>query len=72
MTPAPASVLSRALRGRFVLAEVMDDDAPDPHPDLVLAQRPTNSQLVEAVATIGMFADGSYLSGDLRVSLLTL
>lgn len=64
--------LSRALQGRFVLAEVIGDDCPDPHPDLVRAQRPGNRELVEAAAVIGAFPDGSYLSGDIRVSLLTL
>ena len=64
--------LSRALRGRFVLAEVMTDEAPDPHPALVRTQRPTASDLVQATAVIGFFPDGSYCSGDIRVSLLTL
>jgi hypothetical protein len=64
--------LSRALQRRFVYAEVTDDDYPDPHPDLVLAQRPGTRELVEAVAVLGAFPDGSYLSGEIRVSLLTL
>lgn len=59
----------RGLPGRFVLAEVMDGE---PHPELVLAQRPGNHELVEAIVTLGAFPDGSYLSGEIRVSLLTL
>lgn len=62
--------LERVLRGRFLRVDVLDDD--EPHPELVLAQRPDNRQLVEAAAVIGAFPDGSYLSGEVRVSLLTL
>lgn len=63
--------LSRALQGRFVLAEVADS-CPEPPLELVLGQRPAVSDLVDAVAVLGAFPDGSYLSGEIRVSLLTL
>jgi hypothetical protein len=60
-----------ALRGRFVLAEVLEDDS-EPPADLVPARRPAVSDLIGAVAVLGAFGDGSYLAGQLRVSLLTL
>lgn len=63
--------LSRELQGRFVRVD-LDGDCLQPHPDLVLAQRPTVPELVEAAAVLGAFPDGSYLSGQVRVSLLTL
>jgi hypothetical protein len=64
--------LSRALRGRFVRVEIDGGDFPDPHPELVLAQRPSVPELVEAAAVLGAFPDGSYLAGEIRVSLMTL
>lgn len=64
--------LSRELQGRFVRVELADPGCPEPHPELVLAQRPTVPELVEAAAVLGAFPDGSYLSGEVRVSLLTL
>ncbi len=64
------------MRARLVLAQVAGEDGwecpPDPHPHLVLPQRPTPSQLAEAVAVVGAFPDGSYLAGELRISVLTV
>ena len=62
--------LDRVLRGRFVLAEVTDGG--DLPAELARAQRPPVADLVDAVAVLGAFPDGSYSAGAVRVSLLTL
>jgi hypothetical protein len=38
-----------------------------PHPELVMAQRPTPVQVTEVAALLGAWPAGSYLSGDLVV-----
>lgn len=58
--------------GRFILTEIAEPERVEPHPDLVRAQQPTAADLVEAATLIGFFPDGSYLAGEVRVSLLTL
>ena len=59
-----------------VVLELPGDDDADgecacprcqPHPELVRAQRPTPVQVTEVAALFGLFANGSYLAGDLRV-----
>lgn len=45
--------------------DVEDDIAP--HAELIRAQRPTASQVTEAAGILGLFPDGSYLVGELRV-----
>jgi hypothetical protein len=44
-------------------------DEDDPDPALVLSQRPTAAQLTEAATVLGLFPSGSYLAGDLSLSL---
>lgn len=68
MSTAP----SRAPGTRLVITELPDGTrhAPDPH--LARPPRPSPADLAAAVAVLGMFPDGSYLAGELRVSLLTL
>ena len=38
-----------------------------PHPELVMAQRPTPVQVTEVAAVLGLLAGGSYLSGELTI-----
>ena len=40
---------------------------PDPHPELVKAQRPSPVQVTQVAAMLGAFPGGSYLAGDLVV-----
>ena len=39
----------------------------EPHPELVMAQRPTPVQVTEVAALLGLLAGGSYLSGELTI-----
>lgn len=52
----------------LVLAPLAPDGIPfadpDPHPELIRAQRPTVSQLMEAAAVLGAFPASSYLTGE--------
>lgn len=57
------------MKAALVLARLPGDDDCDPHPDLVLAQRVGPGEIIEAAAVLGTFPEGSYLAGDLRVSL---
>lgn len=52
----------------LVLSPFDVEDDPAPHAELVRAQRPTASQVTEAAAILGLFAEGSYLSGHARVT----
>lgn len=45
------------------------EDVPESHEELVRAQRPAPSLVMEAAAVLGLFAEGSYLAGEVRVSL---
>lgn len=56
----------------LVLAPLADDDdpcLPEPHPALVQAQRPTPAQVMDAAGILGGLPDGSYLAGEIHVSL---
>lgn len=44
----------------------------EPHPELVRIQKPTASQLAEAISVLGGLPGGSYLSGQIRISLPAL
>lgn len=52
-----------------LLLTLPGDDEDDPDPALVLSQRPTAAQLMEAATVLGLFPPGSYLAGDLSLSL---
>lgn len=45
------------------------EDEPVPHEELVRAQKPTPAQVMAAAAVLGLFADASYLGGEVRLSL---
>jgi len=47
----------------LVLSPYDVEDEPEPHPELVRAQRPTASQVTEAAAVLGAFPAESYLAG---------
>lgn len=51
----------------LVLSPYETEDEPVPHPELVRVQRPTVSQVMQAAVTLGVFPDGSYLAGRLRL-----
>jgi len=55
----------------LVLSPYDTEDEPLPHPELVRAQRPTAAQVTEAAGILGLLPDGSYLAGDVKLSLLT-
>lgn len=46
------------------------EDEPEPHAELAAAQKPTPADVMRAAGILGLFADGSYLSGELAVSPL--
>lgn len=55
----------------LVLAPAAGLDAfplPDPHPELVLAQRPDVSQFMQAAIVLGVYPESSYLSGELSLT----
>lgn len=45
------------------------EDEIEPHPELVRAQRPTVTQVMQAAVTIGVLPPASYLRGEARISL---
>ena len=53
----------------LVLAPLDGGDDPEPHPDLVRAQRPDAARFMTAALVLGPFPERSYLAGDVRVSL---
>ncbi len=53
----------------LVLAPFDGDANPEPHPDLVRAQRPGTALFIMAAVTLGVLPGASYLAGDARPSL---
>jgi hypothetical protein len=49
-----------------VLFEILADDTPDPHPELVASIRPTPAEMMRAVAVIGWTPPGDGYLAPLR------
>lgn len=57
------------MRTAIVLTRLPGEDACDPAPELVLAQRPGPAQVMEAAGILGPWPGTSYLAGEISLSL---